>query len=158
METGLMPYELSQVTQKDIDFERRTLNARGCKGHASRTFKLTEETTAMLTKYFAKYGKFPQSQWICKLWRQHRNAVAEKLQDANIRKIRLYDLRHFYATMLYDKTKDILLVKRQMGHKKLETTMFYTQLVTFNEEDEYTVRATRASNASPFSSTKGGVA
>ena len=45
METGLMPYELSQVESKDLDFERRILNARGYKGHASRTFKLTQETT-----------------------------------------------------------------------------------------------------------------
>jgi len=46
METGLMPYELSQVKPQDIDFERGILNARGYKGHASRTFKLTQETTA----------------------------------------------------------------------------------------------------------------
>jgi hypothetical protein len=42
--------------------------------------------------------------------------------------------------MTYDKTKDILLVKQLLGHKKLETTMFYTQLVTINTEEEYTCR------------------
>jgi integrase len=39
METGLMPYELSQVKQRDIDLERGIVNARGFKGHSSRTFK-----------------------------------------------------------------------------------------------------------------------
>jgi hypothetical protein len=39
--------------------------------------------------------------------------------------------------MLYYHTKDILLVKQQLGHKKLETSLIYTQLVNFNEEDEY---------------------
>lgn len=63
--------------------------------------------------------------------------MAEKLGDPSIRSIRLYDLRHFYATMLYHKTKDILLVKQQLGHKKIETTLIYTQLVQFNEEDGY---------------------
>ena len=42
--------------------------------------------------------------------------------------------------MKYDQTKDILLVKQLLGHKKIETTMFYTQLITFSEEDEYTVK------------------
>ena len=39
--------------------------------------------------------------------------------------------------MLYYRTKDILLVKQQLEHKKLETTLIYTQLVNFNEEDEF---------------------
>ena len=140
METGLMPYELSQVTQKDVNFENRTISARGYKGHTSRTFKLTQETTDMLKQYFTKYTKIPESQWIQKLWRQHRNTVAKKLQDPNLHNIRLYDLRHYYATTLYAKTKDILLVKQQMGHKKIETTMIYTQLIHYNEEEEYTCR------------------
>jgi hypothetical protein len=28
-------------------------------------------------------------------------------------------------------------VKQQLGHKKLETSLIYTQLVNFNEEDEF---------------------
>jgi integrase len=140
METGLMPYELSQVQQKDINFETRTLSATGYKGHTSRTFRLTQETTAMLKEYFAKYTEFPDSKWIQKMWRQHRNKLAKKLQDTNLHNIRLYDLRHYYATTLYDKTRDILLVKQQMGHKKIETTMIYTQLIHFNEDEEYTCK------------------
>ena len=46
-------------------------------------------------------------------------------------------MRHFYATNLYHKSKDILLVKQQLGHKKIETTLIYTQLVNFGEEDEF---------------------
>lgn len=71
------------------------------------------------------------------VWRRVRNKVAEKLKDPNIKSIRLYDLHHFYATMLYHRTKDILLVKQQLGHKKIETTLIYTQLVQFSEEDEF---------------------
>ena len=52
-------------------------------------------------------------------------------------KIRLYDFRHYYATVLYQKTKDILYVKEQLGHKRIETTLIYTHLVRFSDE-EYT--------------------
>ena len=72
------------------------------------------------------------------MWRRTRNRLATKLNNPQL--IPLRNLRHHYATKTYDKTKDILFVMQRLGHKKIETTMFYTQLVTFNEEDEYTVR------------------
>ena len=73
-------------------------------------------------------------------WRKARNKLAETLQEPQLKTIPLRNLRHYYATMLYDKTKDILLVKQRLGHKKIETTMFYTQLIHFSEEDEFRKR------------------
>jgi integrase/recombinase XerD len=143
MECGMMPYELSMVQRKDIDFERRILSVRGYKGHASRTFKLSQQTLGMLSQYFSKYSTFPESKWMGKIWRKTRNKVAQKLQDFNIKSIRLYDLRHYYATMLYVKTRDILFVMRQLGHKRIETTLIYTQLLSFSEDDDYTCKTAR---------------
>jgi len=40
--------------------------------------------------------------------------------------------------MTYHYTKNILLVKKMLGHKKIENTMKYTQLVHF-EDDEFEV-------------------
>jgi integrase len=68
-----------------------------------------------------------------------RNNLAAKLHDPTIKNIRLYDLRHYFATTLYAKTRDILLVKQQMGHKKIETTLIYTQLLNLSE-DEWTCK------------------
>ena len=39
------------------------------------------------------------------------------------------------ATMEYHKTRDILHVKEILGHKSLNNTMLYTQLVNFNPDD-----------------------
>jgi len=47
--------------------------------------------------------------------------------------------------MLYATTRDILLVKQQMGHRKLETTLMYTQLIDVDETDAFTCRT--ATNA-----------
>jgi integrase len=140
METGLMPYELSQVEQRDIDLERGILSARGYKRHTSRTFKLTQETTAMLKQYFTKHQSFPKAIWMREAWSKTKVKVAKKLQEPTLKNIRLYDLRHYYATTLYAKTRDILLVKQQLGHSQIETTMIYTQLLQFNEEEEYTCK------------------
>ena len=43
------------------------------------------------------------------------------------------------ATLEYHKTKDIRHVKQLLGHKSIENTMIYTQLVSF-ESDQFHVR------------------
>lgn len=45
--------------------------------------------------------------------------------------------------MLYHKTRDILYVKQQLGHRCIENTMVYTQLITF-ESDEYNTAYARS--------------
>jgi integrase len=140
METGVMPVELANVDRRDVDLERGILSVQGLKGHTSRSFKLKSDTLACLKLYLYRVKDekpFPDSKWMGKIWRRLRKRVAERLCNPSVRTIRLYDLRHFYATTLYHRTKDILLVKQQLGHKKIETTLIYTQLVQFSEEDEF---------------------
>jgi len=142
-ETGLECHELVTMTRKDIDSERGIITARGCKGHNSRSFKLKQKTAEMLRRYLQRYTDdkpFPNSKAISEAWRHTRNKLAETLQEPNLRIIPMRNLRHYYATMLYAKTRDILLVKQRLGHKKIETTMFYTQLLAFNDEEEYTCK------------------
>ena len=77
------------------------------------------------------------------MWRRFRNRVADKLNSPQIKLIPLRNLRHHHACTLYDRTKDILLVKQQLGHKKIETTILYTQLIHFDEDDYYTCRTAK---------------
>jgi hypothetical protein len=42
--------------------------------------------------------------------------------------------------MTYHKTRDILFTKQQMGHRKIETTLIYTQLLQFDKDDNYTCK------------------
>ena len=79
------------------------------------------------------------SEYYAKSFRYFRNKIASKLEDPSIRTIRLYDFRHFFATKLYHQTKDILFVKAQMGHRKISTTLRYTQLVEMGD-DSFTVK------------------
>lgn len=44
--------------------------------------------------------------------------------------------------MEYHRTKDILHVKQLLGHKSVNSTLMYTQLVNF-KEDEFHVRVAR---------------
>jgi integrase len=142
-ETGLEGQELSNVERKDIDQEQGIITAKGCKGHNSRSFKLKPQTAEMLRNYLAKHKQnkpFPNPHAMGEEWRSTRNKLSKNLSQPQLKNIPLRNLRHHFATMKYDQTKDILLVKQLLGHKKIETTMFYTQLVTYNGEEEYTVK------------------
>jgi integrase len=142
-ETGLEGQELATTSRRDIDTEQGIINVQGCKGHNSRSLKLKPKTADLLRAYLYKYKgdkPFPKSIRMGEMWRRARNRLAEKLNEPQLRTIPLRNLRHHFATKTYDRTKDILLVKQLLGHKKIETTMLYTQLVTFNEEEEYTCK------------------
>jgi integrase len=142
-ETGLEGQELSTMTRKDIDLERGIIAAQGCKGHNSRSFKLKPPTAELLRTYIAIYTSekpFPNARALGDAWREARKQVAEKLNQPELKNIPMRHLRHHFATMKYDQTRDILLVKQLLGHKKLETTMFYTQLITISGEEEYTCK------------------
>jgi integrase len=140
-ECGMMPYELSKVSLSDIDLERGILNVQGFKGHTSRSFKLKSETLAKLKWYVNHYGDsvklFPDAEWIERAWRTYRNRVSKQLQNPSLRNIRLYDLRHFFASMFYHRYRDLIALMQMMGHKKLQTVMVYTQLLGY-QSDDYT--------------------
>jgi hypothetical protein len=52
-----------------------------------------------------------------------------------LKQITFHTLRHWKATMEYHKTKDILHVMQVLGHKNIQNTLKYTQLVNFEEEE-----------------------
>ena len=130
---------------KSIDLERGTTTVRSAKVGTPRVLKLKPSTIALLKEYVSEHNfslnerMFPRPTAIRHSFIRYRNEVAEKLHEPSLRKIRLYDLRHHYATMLYHKTKDILHVKEQLGHRRLESTLIYTHLIDFKDE-EYVAR------------------
>jgi len=48
----------------------------------------------------------------------------------NAKKIHLHTFRHFYASKLYHKTKDLLAVKTALGHNSINSTEIYTHLLS----------------------------
>lgn len=146
METGIRPIELVNLKVKDIDLEQRLIYPMTAKHGNARTLKISLILQNMLMDYIARDKLQPDDKLFktdargySKMFRMTRNALASKLQDPTLKTIRLYDFRHFFATNLYHKTRDLLLVKQQLGHKNIENTLIYTQLLNL-EEDEWTCK------------------
>jgi len=147
-DTGLRPIELMNMKLRNIDLQNGAVYPETAKHGSPRVLKLKNSTLNMLNKYLANrniglndnlFGTW-NSDTYGKWFRHYRNKTAEKMQDVAIKGIRLYDLRHFFATMTYHRTRDILFVKQQMGHRKIQTTLVYTQLLQFEKDDQYTCR------------------
>jgi len=143
-ELGTRPIELTWLQTKDINLQNRTVNIKSAKHCNARILKLKTKTLEMLREHINKKDLkqndrlFPTNpENISDNYRHLRNRLAKKLQDPTIKTIRLYDFRHYFATMLYHKTKDLLYVKASLGHKDLRTTLRYTQLLETLEDDEY---------------------
>jgi integrase len=147
-DTGLRPVELYSLTLRCVDLEKGTVNVKSAKRGLPRILKMKPSTVAMLNEYVGrrKLGLddrlFPHPSLATHAFERYRNDVPVKLKEPNLQKIRLYDLRHFFATMLYHKTKDILYVKEQLGHTSIVSTLVYMHLVNFGS-DEYVCKVAR---------------
>ncbi len=140
---GTRPVELTWLKLKDIDLEKGVITITSAKHCVGRTLRVKSQTLIMLNAYvlLQKLNQndrlFPiNSSSFSEVYRRTRNKLADNLGDMSLKSIRLYDFRHFKATMEYHKTKDLLHVKRLLGHKDLRTTLRYTQLIEI-EGDEF---------------------
>jgi len=141
---GTRPIELTWLKVTDINLQNGVTHITGAKHTVGRVGKLKSNTLEMLKQYILKKHLNAndrlfqcKSENMSEQYRIFRNRLAEKLQDPTFKTIRLYDFRHFKATMEYHKTKDLLHVKTLLGHKDLRTTLRYTQLLDNLPSDEY---------------------
>jgi len=78
---------------------------------------------------------FPRS------FRRQRLRITSNLQNDRISKITFNTFRHRKATMEYYKIRDILNVMKLLGHKNINNTLLYTQLVNFGSNEYYVATA-----------------
>jgi len=116
------------------------------KGSNPRQFKVSQKLIAMLNslpKASQKVWGDIQLNQFRKNFMYQRKRIANKLKNSRIDRITLHTLRHFYGTMEYHKTKDILYVQERLGHRSITSTLIYTHLVNF-EGDDYHVSTAKS--------------
>jgi integrase len=146
-EKGMRGGEPWALRWTDVDLEHCIVSCNNPeKGGIARQSKISTKLASML-------GALPKDNE--RLWNgslQHfrinygyqRRRLAVKLQNPRLKMVNLHSLRHFYVSMLYAKQHDIILVQQRLGHRSIASTMVYTHLVNF-EEDDYIVCRPRTS-------------
>ncbi|MEM3546314.1 MAG: site-specific integrase [Candidatus Bathyarchaeia archaeon] len=145
-ETGIRAGEAIMLKRTDVDFTNRTVRITPEKGSEPRVFKLSNKLMELLLNVRERSRS---NRVFCKnlhtiqrlFWRT-RKRLAEKLKNTKFLQMHLHTFRHWKATMEYAKTKDILHVMRLLGHKRIQNTLIYTQLIDFREE-EYVSKVAR---------------
>jgi integrase len=137
-ETGARCGEAFMLQWTDFDLENRTVNITPEKGSEPRQLKISTRLVAMLNSLpHDKPKTFACSpRHFTRNFRVQRTKIASKLKNDRITKIHFHTLRHWKATMEYAKTKDILHVMKLLGHRNIQNTLLYTQLISF-ENDEF---------------------
>jgi hypothetical protein len=74
---------------------------------------------------------------------RYRKRASHKLGNPRMLQINFHTLRHWKAAMEYYKTKDVLHVMQVLGHKRIQNTLIYTQLIKNAREDEYVCKVSR---------------
>jgi integrase len=135
-ETMADPSEALRLRWIDINGNVITIN-RPVKGHYPRPIQVQNNLISMLNSLPKDSERiFPTSYVnIARNFYTLRKAVARHLNNPRILKISFVTFRHWAATMTYHQTRNILLVKKLLGHKKIENTMKYTQLIQFKDSE-----------------------
>jgi integrase len=140
-ETGARAGEIYNLRWSDIDFERQTIRITAEKNSNPRIFRISNILIAMLNKLPKDneriFHHYKSLKHLRRCFQRYRKRAALKLGNPRILQITFHTLRHWKGTMEYAKTKDILHVMQVLGHKKIQNTLIYTQLVKNIREDEY---------------------
>ena len=150
-ETGARPCEIFQLKWMDVDNVASTINITPEKGSRPRKPRISSNTLAGIMalrcnlKVCPRNGVFvfhvegknveEQYQNFYRNFGKQRMRIAERLQNPRIRRISFKTLRHWKASTLYAKTKDLLFVKETLGHRSISSTMKYTHLIQFRDDE-----------------------
>ena len=145
-ETGMRCGEAWQLEWINIDTENHTITVNNPEKHGNpRMIKVSGKLISMLKSLPKKHERvFGEATLGTRrnVFNKQRRRIADKLKNPRIMKITFHTLRHWKATMEYHKTKDILHVKQLLGHRSINSTMLYTQLISF-ERDDFTCRVAK---------------
>ena len=149
--TGARCGEARKLKWTDVNTEANTISINEPeKGSHARTIKVSPETIAMINSLpkrslyvFSARGSVeaPKARSLQGVFSRTRDKLARNLQNPRLQQIHFHTFRHWFGTMLYAKTKDILYVKQQLGHKRIENTEVYTHLISFGSEEYHTAFA-----------------
>lgn len=125
LETGCRGCEVRDLKVGDFDLKERVVVIRGKKHGKTRQIPLSEALVGEISE-FIHGEKISQDKPIFEL---SRSGLKYLWYQARPVKKGVHALRHSFAVYLYEKTRDIRLVQYCMGHRSINSTLVYADLV-----------------------------
>lgn len=130
-ETVTRAGEAFNLRWTEIDFGSGTVRVTPEKGSKPRIVKISGNLINMLArlprneKNIFGYGTLNNLQ---RTLERQRRSRTYKLGKPRLEQITFHTFRHWKATILYPKTKDVLYVMNFLGHRSIKNTLIYIQL------------------------------
>jgi len=130
-DAGADPGELAKLKWSDVNKESMSANITPVNGHTPRILRVSQPFIDRLAQLPKKSDRiFPKILNLEDRFFHQRRRIAYKLNNPRLMKIGFRTFRHWKGTMEYHRTKDILYVKRILGHKIIQNTLKYIDLET----------------------------
>ena len=148
-ETGIRCGEAFMLKWTDFNFENRSVDITPEKGSEPRQLPISNQLIAMLNSLPRDQEKPYEcsERHFARAFRLQRSRIAFNLKNDRLKKIHFHTLRHWKATTEYAKTKDILHVMKILGHRNIQNTLLYTQLITFKNDECHSATAKTVEDA-----------
>ena len=144
--TGARFDEVANLTWQSIDFDSGLIHIEPSKGGLSRKVLITPHIEKVLqilltTRESEQSPLIPNSlgkRWerIPKQWQTTIDKLYPQNTTAGKYRITPHTLRHTHASWLAKNGTDILRIKEQLGHKKLDMTLRYAHLIPDERHDK----------------------
>ena len=135
--TGARFSEVARLTWSDINFNTSLIFFASSKDGNARYIKMSNRVLEVVNTLYKnkinnlviptingnKYEKMPKE------WQIQVDKLIPENDNANKDRLTTHSLRHTHASWLAQSGVDILHIKAQLGHKKIETTMRYSHLI-----------------------------
>ena len=132
--SGLRRSEITNLKVSDIESDKMRILIRNGKGNRDRYAILPHSTLIVLRKYWLA---FRPTDWLFVAPRKGGKYSGRTLYDAFKAALKrsgvttsgaLHLLRHCFATHLYEDGNNLLTMKKLLGHARISTTAWYTQI------------------------------
>ena len=149
--SGMRVGELLALTQADFDYKNKTVSINKTYSRIKKKDIITEPKTPtsirkiklpafifdLLNEYISKLYDYSPSD---RLFLVDRSTLYHEMirgaKKANLKKIRVHDLRHSHASMLINQNYSPTLIQKRLGHNNVATTLqIYSHLYPEREDD-----------------------
>ena len=136
--TGMREGELLALSQNDIDINARTV--RICKTYyrmnkediittpktesSLRTIDIPEFLVNEISDYYRHLYKYPSDERMFPIVAEAlQHVMSRHIKKAEVKKIRVHDLRHSHCAYLINQGVSPLIIKERLGHKDIKITL-----------------------------------
>ncbi|MCG3699489.1 site-specific integrase [Aliarcobacter butzleri] len=135
--TGARFSEVSRLIWADVNFNTNLIFFASSKDGNARYIKMSNRVLEVVNSLYKnkinnlviptingnKYEKMPKE------WQIEVDRLIPENENANKDRLTTHSLRHTHASWLAQSGVDILHIKEQLGHRKIDTTMRYSHLI-----------------------------